>query len=192
MSLPSGSANNRQFIDDSYSAKRSLSSKNLWPACGKSYVQKRNLVLHRKKNNMDNGLRLPYPQSYKKFTISGDFHCQMSNVHLKIKHCRCETCKNVICAQERALARRLYKVNALADVCDHCRTAFKSTGSLQYHARLYDVSLPYPCNKCFACFQLCWGVIARNAFVNSFTHTRCSFSHSKLRRDNYNRQEIYL
>ena len=80
-----GSGNNWPSIDDFYSAKISACWTTSLPRMRKSYVQKRNLVRHRKQHKLDDGPCFPCSQCDKKFTMSDDLHSHMNHVHLKIK-----------------------------------------------------------------------------------------------------------
>ena len=127
--------------------------RHLCQECGKSYVQKRNLVRHRKQHHkLDDEPRFPCSLCDKKFIISDDLHSHMNRAHLKIKPVKFETCKRLF-AHKRSLepGRYLCTVNA-QDVGGHCGKVFKSRGSLEDHARSHDGSLPYPCNRCLVRF----------------------------------------
>ena len=128
--------------------------RHLCPECGKSYVQKRNLVRHRKQHHkLDDGPRFPCSQCDKKFTMSDDLHSHTNSVHLKIKPFKCETCKRLF-AHNRSLEPGRYSCTVNAqDVCGHCGKVFKRRVSLEDHARTHDGSVPYPCNKCLVRFR---------------------------------------
>ena len=128
--------------------------RHLCPKCGKSYVQKRNLVRHRKQHHkLDDGPCFPCSQCDKKFTMSDDLHSHTNSVHLKIKPFKCETCKGLF-AHKRSLEPGRYSCTVNAqDVCGHCGKVFKSRGSLEDHARSHDGSLSCPCDKCLVRFR---------------------------------------
>ena len=93
----------------------------LCPECGKSYVQKRNLVRHRKQHHkMDDGPRFPCSQCDKKFTMSDDLHSHTNSIHLIIKPFKCEACKKLF-AHRRSLEPGRYSCTVNnQDVCGHC------------------------------------------------------------------------
>ena len=117
--------------------------RHLCPECGKSYMQKRNLVRHKKQHHkLDDGPRFPCSQCVKKFTVSDDLHSHTNSVHLKIKPFKRETCKR-LSAHKRSLETGRYTCTVNAqDVCGHCGKVFKSRGSLFY-----------PCDKCLVRFR---------------------------------------
>ena len=131
-----------------------LVERHLCPEFGKSYVQKRNLVRHRKQHHkLDDGPRFPCSQSDKKLSMSDDLHSHTNSVHLKIKPFKWETCKRLF-AHKRSLEPGRYSCTVKAqDVCGHCGNVFKSRGSLEDHARTHGGSLPYPSNKCLVRFR---------------------------------------
>ena len=77
--------------------KKKKEKKKECPACGKSDVQKRNLVRHRK-HKLDDGPCFPCSQCRKKFS-------HMNSVHLKMILFKCKTCKRLF-AHKRSLDAR--------------------------------------------------------------------------------------
>ena len=103
--------------------KKKKEKKKECPACGKSHVQKRNLVRHRK-HKLDDGPCFPCSQCHKKCS-------HMNSVHLKMIVFKCKTCKRLF-AHKRSLepGRHSCTVNAWVHVCGHCGKVFESRGNL--------------------------------------------------------------
>ena len=127
--------------------------RHLCPECGKSYLQKRNLVrLSKQHHKLDDGPRFPCSQCDKKFTMSDDPHSHTNSVHLNIKPFKCETCKRLFAHKRSLQPGRCSRTVKAQDVCGHSGKVFKSRGSLEDHARSHGGSLPYSCNMCLVRF----------------------------------------
>ena len=93
------------------------------PECGELYVQKENLVRHRKHHNdwiwtsfpsVVHGVIRTVP------AMSDDLPCHMNSVHLKIKPFKCETCKRLFAYKGNLEpGNHSYTVNAQVHVCGH-------------------------------------------------------------------------